>query len=156
MQVFLVVYGANIAYSKRIIPGFATLAICMIIIPLLCQVGGSTGFYSCCLVMFLGGIGSGSAQGTVYMMAAAFPPEYMAAVMFGNGLAGLGVIGLRGIAISIWPADGADGNAFKATLALYLFASILLAMCALAQACLSRNEFSQYCLSKTSGAAALQ
>ena len=65
-------------------------------------------------------------------MAAAFPPEYMAAVMFGNGLSGLGVILLRGIAISIWPADKGDNNAFKATLALYLFAALLLASCALA------------------------
>ena len=64
-------------------------------------------------------------------MAAAFPPEYMAAVMFGNGLSGLGVILLRGIAIAIWPADGSDGG-FKATLTLYLFAAVLLAACAAA------------------------
>ena len=74
-------------------------------------------------------------------MAAAFPPKYMAAVMFGNGLSGLGVILLRGVVISIWPADGGDNNAFKATLALYLFASVLLGTCALAQACLSKNAF---------------
>ena len=66
------------------------------------------------------------------MMAAAFPPKYMAAVMFGNGLAGIGVILLRGLTIAIWPADGPDGNAFKATLSLYVFAALFLAICALA------------------------
>ena len=104
-QVLLVVYGARITYSMRIIPGFAALTICMTILPIFCRIGGSTGFYTASLVNLVLGTAAGATQGTVYMMAAAFPPEYMAAVMFGNGLAGIGVIFLKGAAISIWPAD---------------------------------------------------
>ena len=35
-QVLLVVYGQNITYSQRLIPGFSALAVFMLIIPFLC------------------------------------------------------------------------------------------------------------------------
>ena len=38
-------------------------------------------------------------------MAAAFPPKYMAAVMFGNGVSGFGSIILRSCTLRIWPAE---------------------------------------------------
>ena len=89
----------------RVIPGFLALTACMAVLPILVRIGGSAGFYTASLVNVVLGTACGATQGTVYMMAAAFPPEYMAAVMFGNGLAGIGVIILKGAAISIWPAD---------------------------------------------------
>lgn len=122
----------------------------MAVLPALCKIGGSTGFYTASVVNLFLGTASGATQGSVYMMAAAFPPQYMAAVMFGNGLAGIGVILLRGLAIGIWPADGADGNAFKATLSLYIFAAVFLAVCALAQVYINKSLFAQYYLAKMS------
>ena len=59
-QVLLVIYGNNIEYSKRLIPGFAMLAICMLIIPILCNIGGSTGFYSTDAVLVLIGVAGGA------------------------------------------------------------------------------------------------
>ena len=78
-------------------------------------------------------------------MAAAFPPKYMGAVMFGNGISGFGTIVLRGITLLIWPAkdsdDPHDSNAFTAVLALYIFAFCILALCTLAQIALNKNEY---------------
>lgn len=75
----------------------------------------------------------------------------MAAVMFGNGISGTGTIVLRAITLLIWPADSDDpdnNNAFKAVLACYLFAAILLAGCALAQVNLRKNAFAIFYLKK--------
>ena len=77
----------------------------MVLIPFLCQLGGNSGFYITDVVLLILGVASGMCQGTAYQMAAAFPPEYMAAVMFGNGLSGFGTVCLRGITLLIWPGD---------------------------------------------------
>jgi nitrate/nitrite transporter NarK len=148
-QVFLVVYGQNITYSQRVIPGFIIMSVCMIIIPILCQVGSSTGFYTTDVMLFILGIASGMCQGTVYQMAAAFPPEYMAAVMFGNGLSGFGTVCLRAVTILIWPSDESDQNEFKGALALYIFAFFVLALCALSMVCVRKNNYYVYYLKKT-------
>ena len=131
-QVYLVVYGQNITYSQRLVPGFAAMAICMIVIPIMCNIGGSTGFFVTDVLLIVLGLGSGACQGTAYAMAAAFPPEYMAAVMFGNGLSGFGTNVLRAGTLLIWPADESDSNEFKGALALYLFAFFVLAGCVVA------------------------
>ena len=108
------------------------MAITMIALPLLAKVGGGLGFYMCTLVLVFNGLASGACQGTIYGMAAAFPPKYMGAVMFGNGLAGIGSNILRGIVIVIWPESDGEDSAFKATFTLYMIAFGVEALCALA------------------------
>ena len=81
------------------------MAATMIIIPILCNIGGSTGFFTTDVLLVILGLASGACQGTTYAMAAAFPPEYMSAVMFGNGLSGFGSNLLRAGTLLIWPAD---------------------------------------------------
>ena len=81
-------------------------------------------------------------------MAAAFPPEYMAAVMFGNGLSGFGSNILRAATLLIWPADKSDQNEFRGALALYLIAFFVLALCAIAQVCMRSNKYAQYYLNQ--------
>ena len=83
-------------------------------------------------------------------MAAAFPPEYMAAVMFGNGLSGFGTVCLRAVTILIWPASDDDENEFRSALALYFFAFIVLAGCSLAQVCIRKNKYAMFHLQQTS------
>lgn len=82
--------------------------------------------------MLLIGFSSGLCQGTAYMMAAAFPPKYMAAVMLGNGISGFGSNILRVITLLIWPADEDEKNEFRGAFALYLFSFFVLALCAMA------------------------
>ena len=81
-------------------------------------------------------------------MAAAFPPQYMAAVMFGNGVSGFGTNVLRAITLLIWPADQSDSNAYTAVLALFIFSAILLAACSLSQVFLRKNAFAIHYLKK--------
>jgi len=73
-QVLLVVYGANISNSQRMIPGFALSALSMLLIPLIANIGDATGFYLTIVLLVLFGFSSGAAQGTTFQMAAAFPP----------------------------------------------------------------------------------
>ena len=146
-QVVLVVYGENITFNQRLIPGFSVMAVTMLIIPILCKVGGSTGFYTTDLVLIILGFASGACQGTCYQMAAAFPPEYMSAVMFGNGISGFGSNLLRIATILIWDQDY-EKNQFIAALALYIFSFFVLAGCAVAQVCLNKNAYAIYNLNK--------
>ena len=60
-QVLLVVYGANVTHSMRIIPGFSALAMCLVIIPILCNIGGATGFYTVSAMLLILGTASGAA-----------------------------------------------------------------------------------------------
>lgn len=125
------------------------MAVCMIILPILCNIGGSTGFYTADVMLLLVGFASGACQGTTYAMAAAFPPEYMSAVMFGNGLSGFGSNLLRAATLLIWPADKSENNAFIGALALYMIAFAMLTACALAQMCLRKNPYANFYLRKT-------
>lgn len=60
-------------------------------------------------------------------MAASFPPEYMAAVFFGNGLAGIGSNCIREITLLVWKDEP-----YTSVLVMYSFAFFVLAGCALA------------------------
>ena len=69
----LVIYGQNISFSKRLIPGFAVCAVLMILIPLAANVGGSTGWYLMVVAMLVLGVANGASQISAFTMAAAFP-----------------------------------------------------------------------------------
>jgi len=62
-------------------------------------------------------------------MAAAFPQEYMGAVMFGNGVSGIGTNILRAITIEAFPPDKHPNNGFYGTLTVFLFAFVVLILC---------------------------
>lgn len=109
-QILLVVYGNNIGWSARLLPGYGFMAICMIVIPFLCDIGGSTGFWTCNALLVFYGVACGAAQGSTYMMGAQFPFKYMAAIMLGNGISGFGSNVLRACTLWIWPADKAEDN----------------------------------------------
>ena len=70
------------------------------------------------------------------MMAAAFSPEYMGAVMFGNGISGIGTNILRACTHLAFPADDAKHNLFIGAMSIFLFAFLVLAACSIAQLCL--------------------
>lgn len=144
----MIIYGTKISIAKKLIPSFAALALSMVIIPLVANIGGATGFYTCDVLLLLFGLASGVAQGTTFVAAAAFPPEYMAAVMFGNGLSGIGTNLLRGLTLVIFPSSKNENNEFYGALALYLLAAFVLGMCSLATVCLKKNEFAVFYLSK--------
>lgn len=148
-QVLLVVYGDKITFSQRLIPGFAVMAATMIAIPLVVSIGDSAGFGLCCVVLIILGFASGMCQGTCYMMAAAFPPEYMGAVMFGNGISGIGTNILRAGTHLAFPASDAKNNLFIGAMSIFMFAFVVLAACAIAQLCLRKNKFAEHWLNQS-------
>ena len=102
----------------------------MIIVPFAANIGGTTGYWSCFFALLFFGIFAGICQNTVFGMAAQFTPKYMGIVMVGNGIAGIMSNVSRLITLLIWPANGADDNAFKAALAAYGFGIVIMLLCA--------------------------
>ncbi len=91
--------------SAKLIPAFAALAMFMVVIPFFANVGGASGFYICTMLLVFYGLASGVALGTAFATVAAFPSEYMAAMMFGNGLSGLGTCVFRALTLVIFPSS---------------------------------------------------
>ena len=83
------------------------------------------------VAMLVLGVANGASQISAFTMAAAFPQKYMGAVMFGNGISGIGTNILRAATLKIFPSDPSNNNIFIGALALYLFAFVVLAACAI-------------------------
>ena len=124
------------------------MAVTMIVLPFLCNIGGSSAFWSCNVVLVFYGVACGAAQGSTYMMGAQFPFKYMAAIMLGNGISGFGSNVLRACTLWIWPADKDPDNSFHGALAIYLFTFFIEVFCAVATLYLRNNAFAIYYLSK--------
>ena len=132
IQIILVVYGAKISNTMRLIPCFIIVGIIMVILPFLADMGGAAAYWSCFGTLILLGIFYGATQGTVFAMAAAFPFKYMGAVMVGNGVAGLGSNLVRAATLKAFPADGGPDNEFYGALAMFGVSLVILILCALA------------------------
>ena len=130
------------------ISAFAALGIFMIVIPFVANIGGATGFYICTVLLIFFGLATGVVVGTGFATAALFPSEYIAAVIFGNGLSATGTCILRALTLVIFPSGKNENNEFYGALALNFFAAIVMALCSLATACLKKNEFAMFYLRK--------
>ena len=75
----------------------------------------------------------------------------MGAVMFGNGVSGIGTNILRAATLKIFPADDDNNNMFIGALTTFMFAFVVLAACAIATLCLTKNKFAQYYLKRGTG-----
>ena len=60
IQIILMVYGAKISNTMRLIPCFIIVGIIMVILPFLANMGGATAFWSCFCTLILLGIGIGA------------------------------------------------------------------------------------------------
>ena len=118
----------------------------MLILPFIANIGGSTAYWSCFIVLIFLGALQGIAQGTVFTMAAAFPFKYIGAVMVGNGLAGIGSNLFRGATLIVFPADGGVNNEFYGALTLFIFSAVIMVLCALAQIYIRNSEFAKFYL----------
>lgn len=77
---------------------------------------------------------SGTAQGTVFTMAANLPFEYMGMVMFGNGLSGFACNVLRAITELIFPQDAnneeiSKQNSFYSAVVFLTIGALTLLVC---------------------------
>ena len=145
-QILITVYGQNISYSSKVIFAFILQLIMILPVPFLANIGGGTGYYTTMIALAIFGVGSGVAQVTVFSMGAKFPFKYMAAIMLGNGIAGIGSNILRVITLLIFPASDEGQGAFFSTLSMFTFGVLILVACVFAQICLNKNSFAKYYL----------
>ena len=80
VQIVLVIYGQNITNTIKLVPSFIMTGVIMMILPFLANIGGSTAYWSCFVILIFLGAFQGATQGTVFAMAAAFPFKYIGAV----------------------------------------------------------------------------
>ena len=107
----------------------------LVALPFLGQLSDeSLAYWSCFWALFIFGWFSGVAQGSIFGMAAAFPFKYMGAVMFGNGLSGIGTNCFRALTQAVWSSDTDDeqlnkDNLFKGTLVFFILAAGYIGLC---------------------------
>jgi Nucleoside transporter len=63
----------------------------------------SVNFYVVFALLVIFGAFSGTAQGSVFSMAAGLPFKYMGAVMFGSGICGVSTNALRAVTLIAFP-----------------------------------------------------
>ena len=66
------------------------------------------------------GVFNGMVQGSVFGLAGVLPGKYMGAVMFGNGVSGVGCNLLRLIFVASFPKPAADASEDEVNKNLYL------------------------------------
>jgi len=72
----------------------------------------------------------------------------MGAVMFGNGIAGIGSNILRALTLIIFPADDDPQNSFRGALTIFMIAFFVEALSVLAQVCLRKNAYANFYLKR--------
>lgn len=139
----MVMYGSNVTFNMRLIPTFLILAVVMICLPFLASLNPGSAFWSVFVVLLFYGMVSGVNQGSIFYMAGHLPPKYMGAVMFGNGISGIGSNILRAITLATLPDDE-----FLGALIFFIISGVFMIICAICQVYLNKNEFAQYYLLK--------
>jgi len=106
MTVLLVIYGYKFNYIIKVTVFFAIEAVLMILLPLGANyLDADAGFAVSVFILLIFGFSNGVLQGTVFGMGGMFPPKYIGAIMFGNGLSGMSVTVLKAIAMLIFPVS---------------------------------------------------
>ena len=152
----MVAVGDKISPVKRVCVSFLiNFAICLIL-PILTVVFDITAaFYTDIAILVIFGSATAVVQGGVFGFAGVFPLKYTGAVMFGQGVAGLTVNGLRAICLLIWPPDKdlgrEDKNSLYGTLVYFGLSGIVLLIGCAAMLYLRTNPFAMYYINKGSG-----
>ena len=76
------------------------------------------------------------------------PGKYMGAVMFGNGLSGLTINGVRGICLLIFPPKHGSNNSFYGAMVYFVLAGIILVICAVGYVMFARLPYVKYYIKK--------
>lgn len=138
-QIWVIVYGYK--YSNRVkiqlvffLAGLLTLAL-----PLLAHLlpDPKTKFIVCFLALNLFGLLNGILQGQVFGLGGILPGQYMGAIMFGNGLSGVGCNVLMMIFLASMPKD----TNYLQALIFFIISACVLFACSFAFSILESNEF---------------
>jgi len=129
--------GERFSYSVRIVPGFA-----MFFVSLMASLPAENKNVHIFLV-FITGVGDALVQAAVYGLVARFPQRYMAAVMTGNGAAGLLVSFVRLV-------TKAAVSSARASFTIYFcISSLFVFVCTIAWFVLLRLPYAQRCMQRS-------
>lgn len=150
-QCYLVVSGRKYTHTKRVVVGFSGCAVVLLLLPVAVTLSKSINFYMTFLLLVIFGAFSGTAQGSVFSMAAGLPFKYMGAVMFGSGICGVGCNALRAITLVAFPiVPGSDdelrNNLLSAAVFLAIAACFMVAIVILQIIFVKKNPFYIYYL----------
>ena len=101
-QIVMVMLGGTFTFTQRL--SFALVVLMGLVagVVFTVQMATPVNFWLTYVLLMLSGACTGVLTGTVFTMAALFPKEYIAAVSFGSGIAGMIMNVLRGITLTIF------------------------------------------------------
>ena len=150
-QCYLVISGRKFTHTKRVVSGFGGCSVVLLLLPIAVTLSTSINFYMTFLLLVIFGAFSGTAQGSVFSMAAGLPFKYMGAVMFGSGICGVSTNALRAITLIAFPivpgaADEKRNNFLSAAVFLSIAALVMVAIVVLQIVFVKKNPFYVYYL----------
>ncbi len=145
-----VVFGERIPLSFRMVLTFAPFVVAMVLVPFVRQiVDGTTARLGFVLgLVFLSGMSTAIGFNCVIGLASQFPPEYVGAVMLGQGVAGILVGAIRIITKASFGETKSGVN--TSTLLYFLLAAGVEVLCLLMYFVLIRTKFARYNMAKAS------
>mmetsp|Transcript_29243 Transcript_29243/g.38951 ORF Transcript_29243/g.38951 Transcript_29243/m.38951 type:complete len:114 (-) Transcript_29243:336-677(-) len=82
-------YGQRVNYASLLVVTFISQAVIMFLLPFTAQVGGTTAYWLCFVLLFLYGLSSGVCQALCYSYNAKLPSSYIATFLTSQGIAGI-------------------------------------------------------------------
>ena len=145
-QIWVIVVAQKYSFTLRLVSAFMIEALVLVSLPFLANIGGAVGYWSVFAVLFFFGLITGIILASMFSLAGGLPSKYMAIMILGQGISGFSSSLLRALTLIIWPIGKSElnNNEFISTIALFLFAAVLLIICALLQFKLRKNEFAVY------------
>jgi len=118
------------------------MGVCIILTPFCLEYFATTDarFWTSAACLFLFGAWNGMSQGTVFGLGSILPGEYLGAIMFGNGVAGVATNVLRMILLLLWP----DTSLYAQMLIFFTLSTAFMFVSALCYSILIKNKFYQF------------
>lgn len=149
--------GAKIPLTIRMLWTFLPVAAVMVIVPFVPNFVEATGsrLGITLALVFLSGMCSAVGFNCIIGLASEFPPEYVGAVMTGQGVAGV-VVGVIRIVTKAAYSSNPVAGIFPSTLIYFILACVVEMLCIASYFLLLRLPFAKYHMTKVTGAAALR
>ena len=142
-QLCLILYSKELPATCTLLACFVVQSAILIAMPFVVNIGGAVAYWSCFSLLIVFGMFNGTCFTTLYRMVAVFPSKYMASMMLGMGVAGLGSNLLRALTLASFPANKKVNNEFKGSLTMFVIAVIVLVINAVSVIYLKDNKFAK-------------
>jgi equilibrative nucleoside transporter 1/2/3 len=153
----IVKFADRIPLLIKAIPTYVLCFLILISVPIMgfANVTPNVGFPITLSMLVVLALSGSLLQGGVFGLAGIFPPNYMQAVMMGNGFAGLTVSLIRILTKATIEAEGSTDKTILISSSIYFFVSAgVIILCIISYLILLRSPFVRYYLKKSTQPAA--